>query len=141
MLELRSNIISKSFIKRLIKFAFVGFVGTLVNISILYILTEFFNIYYIISEIIAFLISGLHNYIFNKIWTFNENIEEKIIQKYFKFITISLISLVVNLSILFILVEFYLIWYIHAEIGAICCAFLINFFGNKIWTFKKSVEN
>jgi len=52
-----------------------------------------------------------------------------------------LVALVVNISILFILVEFYEIWYIFAEIGAICCAFLVNFFGNKIWTFNKNIEN
>ncbi len=140
MVELRANLISRSFITQMIKFAIVGALGTLVNISILYILTEIFNIYYIISEIFAFFISGLNNYIFNKIWTFSENLEAEAIKKYFKFIIISLISLLVNLGVLFILVEVYLIWYIYAEIGAIFCAFLINFFGNKVWTFNNKTE-
>jgi dolichol-phosphate mannosyltransferase len=141
MSDLRSKLFLKSFIKQLIKFAFVGAIGTIINLSILYILTEFFHVYYIFSEMVAFSTAALNNYILDKIWTFKEEIGDQIIKKYFQFITISLLALVVNISILFILVEVYLVWYIYAEIGAICCAFLINFFGNKIWTFNKSNEN
>jgi len=136
-----SKLFLNSFIKQLFKFAFVGAIGTIVNLSILYILTEFFHVYYILSEMIAFSAASLNNYILDKIWTFKEEIREKIINKYFRFLIISLVALVVNISILFILVEFYEIWYIFAEIGAICCAFLVNFFGNKIWTFNKNIEN
>ena len=83
----------------------------------------------------------LNNYLLDKTWTFREEIKDKIITKYFQFFLISLISLIVNISILFYLVEFHNIWYIYAEIGAICGGFLINFFGNKLWTFNNDIEN
>ena len=51
MRNLISKLISKPFIKQLIKFAFVGAIGTIVNLTILYVLTEFLLVYYIISEI------------------------------------------------------------------------------------------
>ena len=138
MLKHQSELNSNSLLKQLIKFAFVGFTGTIVNLTILYTLTEFFYVYYIISEIIAFFISVINNYILNKIWTFKENIEERLIRKYFKYTIICLISLIVNISILFILVEFFGIWYIFAEIVAIMGGFLFNFIGNKLWTFRKN---
>ena len=141
MTNIISKLLSKLPIKQIIKFAIVGAMGTLVNLSILYCLTEIFNMYYIVSEIIAFIAAGIHNYILDKIWTFKENIEEKMVFKYFQFLIISSISLIVNLCILFILVEFFGIWYIFAEIIAIMGAFLINFSGNKIWTFRKQAED
>ena len=137
MLKLISRLLSKPFIKQLIKFACVGAIGTIVNLSILYILTEFFFIYYIISEIFAFIASTINNYILDKFWTFKEKLYEKLIKKYIKFIIISLCALILNITILFILVEYFLIWYIIAELFAICGAFTINFMGNRIWTFKK----
>ena len=138
MLTLRLKKISNSNIKQLIKFAFVGFIGTIVNLSILYTLTEFFHVYYIFSEIIAFFFSVINNYILNKIWTFKEKIEEYLIRKYFQYTTICLIALIINLCILFILVEFFIIWYIFAEVIAIIGGFLFNFIGNKLWTFRKN---
>lgn len=143
LLNLISKILSKPIIKQFIKFGIVGGLGTLVNIAILYIFTDFFHIYYIASEIIAFIVSGLHNYVLDKVWTFKENIEDKAVLKYIQFFSISVISLVINLIILYILVEFFVLWYILAEIVAIVCAFLSNFAGNKFWTFrikKKPIE-
>lgn len=132
-----SNLSKNPNFVELIKFAFVGALGTIVNLSILYTLTEFFSVYYIISETIGFLVSVVHNYILNKIWTFKENLHERIITKYFKYTIINLISLCINLTILFILVELYGFWYIFAEVVAISIAFFNNFIVNKLWTFKK----
>jgi len=141
MSKLISNLISKPLIKQMIRYAIVGAIGTVVNLSILYILTEFFHIHYIFSEIVAFVLAALNNYILDKIWTFKENIQTELIKKWFQFILINLIALAVNLTILFILVEFFYIWYIFAEVLAICGAFLINFFGNRTWTFNNNTKN
>ncbi len=130
------KIFSKSFFMQVSKFVIVGGLGALLNISILFVLTEVFKVFYLISEIIAFIFSALQNYLLNKIWTFKEKLKNTIIQKWVKYFIISTISLLVNLSILYILVEFFDFWYLFAEIGAIMFSFVINFIGNKIWTFK-----
>ena len=119
-----SNLFKAANFVELIKFAFVGALGTFVNLTILYTLTEFFNVFYIISETIGFLVSVVHNYILNKIWTFKENLHERMFSKYFKYTIINLISLCINLTI-------------FAEVVAISIAFLNNFTVNKLWTFKK----
>jgi len=120
-----------------IKFSIVGGVGTLINIAILYILTEFFNIYYLISAIFAFIVALTNNFILNKIWTFEEKLKEGALRKYIKFFTISVIALTVNLSFLYIFVEYFKIWYIFAQFLAILITLIINFSGNKLWTFIK----
>ncbi len=131
------KIFSKSFLKQFIKFGIVGASGIVVNLAILFLFTETFKFYYVFSEVIAFLVSGVNNYILDKIWTFQEVLKEKIVRKYSKFVIISIITLIVNLSLLFFLVEILNIWYILAELEAIIFVFSLNFIGNKFWTFRK----
>jgi len=137
--RLSNKIFSKSFILEFSKFAIVGAVGTVVNLSILFLLTDIFKIYYLISEVIAFLISVLNNYILNKIWTFKEEIKEKVVKKFVQYSIVSVISLAVNIIILFVLVEYFSIWYIFAEVIAIAASFLVNYIGNKLWTFREKI--
>ncbi|MEJ2267664.1 MAG: glycosyltransferase family 2 protein [Nanoarchaeota archaeon] len=123
-------------INRFLKFGTVGFIGTIINILILYYFTEFFKIYYIISAIIAFFISVTHNFILNKTWTFQEKMNHKFLSKYFKFLSISIFALLINLFFLYVFTKFFGIYYLISQIFAIGIALIINFLGNKIWTFK-----
>ena len=132
----------KNTFKQAFKFALVGGIGTFVNIGILFFFTEYFQIFYILSEVIAFIVSGIHNYLLDKLWVFKEKVKAQVGVKYVQFLTISVFSLIINLLVLYTLVEYYHLWYIYAEVIAIMFGFLINFFGNKLWTFriKNTVE-
>lgn len=127
----------KKVIKEFFKFAFVGLVGTFINIVILYSLTEFLGIYYMFSEVFAFIIAATSNFFLNKIWTFKERVKESILNKYLLFLSVSITALIVNLFFLYILTEFLGIYYIISQFVSIGIALMINFLGNKIWTFRK----
>ena len=124
-------------IKELVKFGVVGGIGTLVNIAILYLLTEKIGVYYLISAIFSFIIAMSSNFILNKVWTFKENIKLGIGKKYLQFGLVSISALLINLFFLYIFTEIFGIYYIISQILAIGIALIINFFGNKIWTFSK----
>src|SRR3989338_1797698 len=126
----------KEIVWQFLKFSFVGLIGTFINIFILYILTEYARIYYLISALCAFLVALSTNFIFNKIWTFGEKISEQIEKKYVNFFLVSTSALSVNLFFLYILTEFLGIYYIISGILAIGISLMINFIGNKIWTFR-----
>ncbi|MFH1311011.1 MAG: glycosyltransferase family 2 protein [Nanoarchaeota archaeon] len=127
----------KNVIKEFFKFAFIGGIGTLFNIVILYLLTEKVGIYYMFSAVISFIIAMTSNFILNKIWTFKENIKLNVGKKYVQFGLVSISALLVNLFFLYIFTEVLGIYYIISQILAIGMALIINFFGNKIWTFSK----
>ncbi len=131
-LAYKKNVITEFF-----KFALVGLIGTVINLLILYFLTEFFGIYYLFSAVVAFIVAASNNFILNKIWTFKEKIRDKILSKYVKFFSISITALLVNLFFLYIFTEFLGIYYMISQIIAIGIALIINFLGNKIWTFSK----
>ena len=127
----------KNIIAEFFKFAFVGLIGTLINVAILYFLTEYFGIYYMFSAIISFIVAMTNNFILNKIWTFKENIRLNTGRKYIQFSIVSVIALLINLFFLYLFTEIFKIYYIISQILAIGFALIINFTGNKIWTFSK----
>lgn len=127
----------KNSAKEFLKFAFVGLIGTLINIAILYLLTEKIGVYYMFSAIISFIVAMSSNFFLNKIWTFEEKIGFKIGGKYIKFALVSVTALLVNLFFLYVFTEVWDIYYIFSQVLAIGVALIINFIGNKIWTFRK----
>jgi len=124
-------------IKEFFKFAVVGLIRTFVNITILYLLTENLGIYYLFSAVISFIIAMTNNFILNKIWTFGEQINLNLIEKYLKFLLVSIIALAINLLFLYTFTEIFEIYYIISQVLAITISLIINFIGNKFWTFKK----
>ena len=44
-------------IKQFVKFSIVGVSNTLINLLVLFILTDFFHVYYIISAVFAFIVA------------------------------------------------------------------------------------
>ncbi len=127
----------KNVIGEFFKFVIVGGIGTIINILILYLLTEKAGIYYLISAIISFIVAMTSNFVLNKVWTFKENIKFNARKKYLQFCLVSVLALLVNLFFLYFFTEIFGIYYIVSQILAIGIALFINFLGNKIWTFSK----
>tara|TARA_Y100000310_G_scaffold339655_1_gene432976 strand:+ start:3578 stop:4669 length:1092 start_codon:yes stop_codon:yes gene_type:complete len=127
----------KNVIREFFKFVIVGGIGTIVNILILYLLTEKVGVYYIFSAIISFIVAMTSNFTLNKVWTFKENIKLDAGKKYLQFGLVSVSALLVNLFFLYIFTEIFGIYYIISQIFAIGIALIINFLGNKVWTFAK----
>ena len=129
--------LKKENVKQFIKFAIVGVINTLINLCVLYILTDFFNVYYIFSAVIAFIVAVTNSFILNKIWTFKENLGDRTIKKYSKFFIISICALLVNLLVLYVLTDIFKLYYMLSQVIAIGVSLWVNFFGNKMWTFRK----
>ncbi|MDO8460454.1 MAG: GtrA family protein [Nanoarchaeota archaeon] len=120
-----------------IKFVAVGVVNTVINLFVLYILTEFFSVWYILSSLLAFLLAVTNSFIMNTIWTFKSNIKHKTAIRYTKFFIVSIITALFNLLFLYVFTEFVGLWYMLSQLIAIALTLMINFVGNKFWTYKE----
>lgn len=127
----------KGIIIEFFKFGFIGLIGTILNLLILYLLTEHLKIYYLISATLAFIITVTANFVGNKTWTFKEKISTQVVEKYRCYFTVSLLSLTVSLFFLYFFTEFLGICYLISQVLAIGISFSINFVGNKLWSFRK----
>lgn len=59
-------------LKRGFKYACVGTSGFLIDVLLLYCLTQYAHIWYILSEVIATLVTFVTNYFFNTFWTYRD---------------------------------------------------------------------
>lgn len=125
--------------KEFLKFCVIGVMNTGIHLVCLFILTEYFHIYYVLSSVLAFLIALVNSFIFNSIWTFESQIKEKLATRFMKFFAVSVFAGAMNILALYMMTEFLGIWYILSQILATVVSKLINFTGYKFWTFRRNV--
>jgi dolichol-phosphate mannosyltransferase len=118
---------------QILRFYVVGASGVLVNLALLWLLTEA-GLWYIASAVIAIAVSVTTNFIGNKYWTFKSG--SSILTQYINFWLASLAGMAIQLSILSILVELVKVWYFISAIIAIAIASLSNFILTKKFVFK-----
>jgi len=126
--------------KNLFRFAFVGASGAVINLLILWILTDFGHLFYLLSALIAIEISILWNFFFNTKLTFNYKFKNMnlFLDSAIKYHMTSIVGILINLSVLLSLTELININYIISEIIAILLAFGVNYILsiNYIWREK-----
>ena len=137
------NLFSRLFLdqyEELIKFGLVGASGLIVNMGLLYFLTEELNIYYLLSSIIAVESSILSNFILNELWTFVEKGKKgvkNVLKRLLKFNGISIVGMGINLAILAALTEIADLYYLFSNLVAIAAVFGWNYLANVRWTWAE----
>ncbi|MBT4277472.1 GtrA family protein [Candidatus Falkowbacteria bacterium] len=136
-MEAIKNLIYKY--KLFIKYCIVGGTAAVVDFGILFILTDFFSVYYLTSATASFIVSALVNYSLNRSWTFQSNGKKR--KQLPIFFTIATLGLIINNGIMYTGVEFFGLWYILAKVIATGVVLIWNFLGNKYFTFKVYENN
>jgi len=117
------------------KYLFFSIIATIADVLILYALTDFLHIYYLLSATISYSFGILINFYGQKKYTFKDR-SKKLFKQFLSFTIISLIGLILNIGVLKLFVDAFGIWYIYAKIISIAIVFFWNFFINKIITFR-----
>ena len=117
-------------------FGYVLFAGiaTIVDLGLLFVLTEFVNLHYLTSAALSYMFGMTTNYSLNKLFNFR-NKSKRIILQFGLFIFVALIGLILNQLILWFLVESFKIWYMSAKLVSILIVMLWSFWGHKNITF------
>tara|TARA_B100001123_G_C15212515_1_gene987865 strand:+ start:168 stop:596 length:429 start_codon:yes stop_codon:yes gene_type:complete len=124
------------FAKQTFKYYLVGASGVLVNLGLLYFLTDIIGAWYVFSQAVAAGVSMTTNFTLHKFLTYRKEIKEaKTLERYIKFITISLLGMGILLGLTYVLVENFAMYYMHAAMLSIAIAGSFNYFANRKWTF------
>lgn len=118
-------------------FCFVGIISTLIDICLLYIGVEFFNLKVLISATLSFIVASINGYILNKKITFKHDKTPTNGKQYLQFLFVSIIGLIFTLVFMYTFVELLNIFYIYAKIITVILVVFWNYNGNLFWTFKK----
>ena len=123
-----------------LRYTAIGTSSTILQLSLLYSFTEYFPIYYVISGVLAYLLSGFYNFYFNKTWTFGEKIHHKIVSKYIKFLGLNVVAFLSNVILLYSFTEYLHVYYVLSQFIAILIVSVLNFSVNKFVIFKKDYD-
>lgn len=125
---------------RIGKFMAVGLTGVLVNLIVLWALTDIGHVYYLLSAICGIETSILSNFLLNDLWTFKDRKKTGIsywVHRLLKFNLISLPSFPMQLIVMGLLKEIFGMYYLLAAFIGIVVVFIWNFVANSLWTWKE----
>ncbi len=132
-----------------LKFAFIGGIGAVINLTVLWVSVEVFFVYYLWGATIAFVVADTNNFIWNRLWTFRS--KGSLLPQYSQFLLVSVDGLMLNLIILKALKEDILpaigigedkasLYLLLAQAIAIFLVSLFNFAANSLWTFSAETK-
>lgn len=126
----------KNLIYQFLKYVFVGGMAFLFDFGTLYILTEYFGIYYLTSSVVAFIIGLNVNYFLAKFLVFKASKIKDIKKEYLYIVGISLSALFLNQILLFLLTEKIGIYYLLSKIIITIILLFYNFIIRKVFIFE-----
>lgn len=118
-----------------INYAIFAGIATIIDFSILYLLTES-GMYYLWSATISYIVGMITNFSLNKRYAF-KNKSKKIIKQFSKFSVIAIAGLLINELILLVLVSKFKVMYLIAKIISVILVGVLSFFGHKRITFRE----
>jgi putative flippase GtrA len=121
---------------QMFRYLFVGGAAFIVDFLSLFIFTEFFGIYYLISAAIAFILGLVTNYFLSISWVFNKRKLKKRHIEFGVFALIGIVGLGLNEVFIWFFTQDLQIYYLISKILAAVIILFWNFFARKFTLFK-----
>ncbi|MBI5870540.1 MAG: GtrA family protein [Actinobacteria bacterium] len=118
------------------KYCLVGASGFIVNFLVFSILVSRFEVHYLLAGTVSFAVAVTNNFLLNRYWTFGSS-ERDIRSQATRFLIISATSLALNMMLLRLFVEDGNLDQYVAQAIAIGMVTVLNFTGNKLWSFRQ----
>ncbi len=132
----RSNIL----IVQLFRYLWVGGLAFVVDYGSLFLLTDKFAVYYLVSAAIAFILGLAINYLFSTIWVFPDSRLNNRLLEFVVFASIGLFGLLLNEFVMYLCCEVLDIHYMISKLYSTGIVFFWNFFARKIILFTKTKD-
>lgn len=126
---------------QVLRYMLVGGSGAVLNMAILFLLTEFAGLHYLVSAGIAVETGILATFVLHDHWTFPErggDASRALVERLGKYHSVALVGGALNWTLLALFTEFLGVYYLLANALAIILAFLWNYTGNVVWTWRRS---
>ncbi len=128
---------NKKLVNEIINFGWVGIICFCMDFGLLYSVTNFFGVNYLISSAIAFSVSVVVNYILSLKYVFVSNKSSQSFAELAIFIGLSVIGLVINQIIMWLGVELLALNYMLVKIASTSIVMIYNFISRKLLVANK----
>lgn len=122
---------------QLFRYVFVGGTAFVVDFFFLYVFSDIFGIYYLISAVFSFIISVLVNYAMSTRWVFNQNNIENRVVEFNLFLLISTIGLVFTEILLYFFTDICGIHYLISKIISAVIVLFWNFLARRVMFYGR----
>lgn len=123
----------KQLIAQFAKFGVVGVIAFVIDYGLMVLLTELFNVNYLISATISFTVSVIFNYVASMryVFTHKEGLSRR--REFVIFVVFSVIGLLINDALMWVGVDLFGISYLLVKIFATAVVMVWNFVTRKIF--------
>jgi putative flippase GtrA len=121
---------------QLIRYTIVGGGAFAVDFCLLYTLTHFLHLHYLLSATISFTAGLVVNYIFSTIWVFNKKTVKNKYLEFLIFTIIGVVGLGFNDLFMWIFTDHCEIYYLYSKVITTAIVYFWNFFARKYILFK-----
>lgn len=122
-------------VRRVLRFVITGGSAALVNLAALYVFTDIFGVWYLASEVFAFIIAFAFSFVLQKYWVFQSREAYKIKRQLPLHFAVAGVNLLFNLILLYALVQYAHLWYLLAQFLANVLIAFVSFFAFR-WIFR-----
>ncbi len=125
---------------RIFKFITVGGINTAITLVTFYFLNNVYGMNYLLGSFLGYSLGIINSYILNKLWTFRDS-DKKVIPQFMRFVAVSMISMGINLTVMYILIERLNLDSLFSQVIAIIFSTVSNYTGSRILVFHYSEED
>jgi len=129
--------------RRFLKFCLVGFLGAILNLGLLALLTEVAGLHYLVAWVITIETVLITNFVLNDLWTFKDRRERgcsTLVRARRYFIT-CIGGVIIQFGILALLTEVAGVYYIVSATIGIIVGFFWNWGGSVLWAWRVKAPN
>ncbi|WP_346702176.1 GtrA family protein [Barnesiella sp. An22] len=119
-----------------VRYFFVGGFAFVVDFGLLYILTEYARLHYLLSATLSFIAGLLVNYIISYLWVFNGSKFKNRLVEFLFFAAIGVVGLALNDALIWLFTDCIGTHYMFSKIVAAAMVYLWNFFARKYLVFR-----
>ena len=136
-----SNGNDQNIVKQFARFCSVGALNTVASLIVILTLSEIFDIWYLLANITGYIFGIVLGFILHRAFTFKTctNYEKTNLQ-IIKFLIVFFVSYIFQLCVLIFLVSHLNVNEMVAQILAVAAYSIINFLGNRSFTFASSAK-
>ena len=119
-----------------VRYFFVGGFAFVLDFGLLYILTEYAGLHYLLSATLSFIAGLLVNYIISCLWVFSNSKFKSRIVEFLFFAAIGVVGLALNDALIWLFTDCIGTHYMFSKIVAAAVVYLWNFFARKYLVFR-----
>ncbi len=128
---------SPSHFLQVARYVCAGGTVALVSVLAVYFFTDIVGLWYIGSAVCASAISVMLSFVLQKFWTFSKRGHKDTVRELVLFFGNTFLNFITNLVLLYLLVEYAGVWYVGAQVIALCVIAVLNFFMYRYVIFPK----